>query len=91
MMEREEKLKKAALLEEEEFGEENGGMTASAGTESEQADGVTPPPNFMQERGRTDRRRGAGDDKRWSAGTGGEPIDDEALEAVSGGLRVMST
>lgn len=90
MMEREEKLKKAALPEEEEFGEANGGMTASAGTESEQADGENPP-NFMQERGRTDRRRGAGDDKRWSAGTGGEPIDDEALEAVSGGLRVMST
>lgn len=46
MMEREEKLKKAALPEEEEFGEANGGMTASAGTESEQADGVTPPPEF---------------------------------------------
>lgn len=69
MMEREEKLKKAALLEEEEFGEENGGMTASAGTESEQADGVTPPRILC--------RRGA------------EPIDDEALETISGGLRVQ--
>lgn len=75
MMEREEKLKKAALSEEEEFGEANGGMraracSAFAGTEPEQADGVTP---------RILCRRGA------------EPIDDEALEAVSGGLRVQST